>query len=161
MKLDNNILDRVERDSKYIENIVKDISNKEIGFIDDYIEKIKISLDEEDLSIDELNTVLIRLCSFYYFLVDKQESASIKGDIASMVRNEKYNSSFLESQGTIAKKQALAESDSMGEHIVSKIYFSVYKTLKYKRESVNTLIDAIKKIVTSKVKELELVGRCG
>lgn len=154
MKVDNNILDKIERDSKYIENIVREISNKEIGFIDDYIEKIKISLDEEDLSINELNTILIRLCSFYYFLVDKQESASIKGDIASMVRDERYNSSFLESQGTIAKKQALAESNSMEENIVSKIYNSVYKTLKYKRESVNTLIDAIKKVISSKVIEL-------
>ncbi len=154
MKVDNNILDKIERDSKYIENIVREISNKEIGFIDDYIEKIKISLDEEDLSIDELNTILIRLCSFYYFLVDKQESASIKGDIASMVRDERYNSSFLESQGTIAKKQALAESNSMEENIVSKIYNSVYKTLKYKRESVSTLIDAIKKVISSKVIEL-------
>lgn len=154
MKVDNNILDKIERDSKYIENIVREISNKEIGFIDDYIEKIKISLDEEDLSINELNTILIRLCSFYYFLVDKQESASIKGDIASMVRDEKYNSSFLESQGTIAKKQALAESNSMEENIVSKIYNSVYKTLKYKRESVSTLIDAIKKVISSKVIEL-------
>nr|DAQ27987.1 MAG TPA: hypothetical protein [Caudoviricetes sp.] len=154
MRVDNNILDKIERDSKYIENIVREISNKEIGFIDDYIEKIKISLDEEDLSINELNTILIRLCSFYYFLVDKQESASIKGDIASMVRDERYNSSFLESQGTIAKKQALAESNSMEENIVSKIYNSVYKTLKYKRESVSTLIDAIKKVISSKVIEL-------
>mgnify|MGYP000961512430 FL=1 len=154
MKVDNNILDKIERDSKYIENIVREISNKEIGFIDDYIEKIKISLDEEDLSINELNTILIRLCSFYYFLVDKQESASIKGDIASMVRDERYNSSFLESQDTIAKKQALAESNSMEENIVSKIYNSVYKTLKYKRESVSTLIDAIKKVISSKVIEL-------
>ena len=154
MKVDNNILDKIERDSKYIENIVREISNKEIGFIDDYIEKIKISLDEEDLSINELNTILIRLCSFYYFLVDKQESASIKGDIASMVRDERYNSSFLESQGTIAKKQALAESNSMEENIISKIYNSVYKTLKYKRESVSTLIDAIKKVISSKVIEL-------
>lgn len=155
------IFENVEHKSLNIEKLLKKIVDKEIGFIDDYIEKIKVSLDEEDLSIDELNTILFRLCSFYYFLVDKQESASIRGDIASMVRNEKYNSSFLESQGTIAKKQALAESDSMEENIVSKIYNSVYKTLKYKRESVSTFIDAVKKVTSTKIAEMQLTQKAG
>lgn len=141
-------------DSKTIETIVKQIVDKEIGFIDEYINDIKKALDEEDLSIEELNRILIRLCTFSYHISERQEMLGVRSDIADMLHKEVYNNNFLDSVGTIAKKQSLAEESAKEEAVVSIIYNKAYKILKNKRDSIDKYSDAVKKIIHSKITEL-------
>ena len=147
-------MQKIDMDSKTIETIVKQIVDKEIGFIDEYINDIKKALDEEDLSIEELNRILIRLCTFSYHISERQEMLGVRSDIADMLHKEVYNNNFLDSVGTIAKKQSLAEESAKEEAVVSIIYNKAYKILKNKRDSIDKYSDAVKKIIHSKITEL-------
>jgi hypothetical protein len=141
-------------DSKTIETIVKQIVDKEVGFIDEYINNIKQALDEEDLSIEELNRILIRLCIFSFHIAERQELIGVRSDIAEMLHKEVYNNNFLDSVGTIAKKQSLAEEMAKEEAVVSIVYNKAYKILKNRRDSIDRFADAVKKVIQSKIVEL-------
>jgi len=148
------LLEKVGEDSKPIEEIIKQIVDKEIGFIDEYINDIKKALDEEDLSIEELNRILIRLCTFSFHIAERQELIGVRSDIADMFHKEVYNNNFLDSVGTIAKKQSLAEELAKEEAVVSIVYNKAYKILKNKRDSIDRFADAVKKVIQSKIVEL-------
>ena len=152
--MNNKLLEMVNKDSKAIETIVKEIVDVEIGFINEYIDDINKALDEDDLTVEQLNRILIRLCSFSYYISERQEMLGVRSDIAEMVYKEKYNNNFLESVGTIAKKQSIAEESAREEAVVSIVYNKTYKILKNKRDSIDKYSDAVKKVIHSKVVEM-------
>lgn len=141
-------------DSKTIETIVKQIVDKEIGFINEYVDDINKALDEDDLTVEQLNRILIRLCSFSYYIAERQEMLGVRSDIADMLHKEVYNNNFLDSVGTIAKKQSLAEEMAKEEAVVSIVYNKAYKILKNRRDSIDKYSDAVKKVIHSKITEL-------
>nr|DAN24211.1 MAG TPA: hypothetical protein [Caudoviricetes sp.] len=152
--VNSSLMQKIDMDSKTIETIVKQIVDKEVGFIDEYINNIKQALDEEDLSIEELNRILIRLCIFSFHIAERQELIGVRSDIAEMLHKEVYNNNFLDSVGTIAKKQSLAEEMAKEEAVVSIVYNKAYKILKNRRDSIDRFADAVKKVIQSKIVEL-------
>lgn len=107
--------------------------------------------------MDELNRIMIKLCSYAYFIVTKQELMGIRQDISEAIRAERYNEVYMNiSVGTIAKKTAEAESSVKEEAVIALIYNRVYKIMKGKYESVNRLIDVVKKIVSSRIQSMQL-----
>ena len=152
--MNTKLLEKVGEDSKSIEDIIKKIVDKEIGFINEYVDDINKALDEDDLTVEQLNRILIRLCSFSYYIAERQEMLGVRSDIADMLHKEVYNNNFLDSVGTIAKKQSLAEEMAKEEAVVSIVYNKAYKILKNKRDSIDKYSDAVKKIIHSKITEL-------
>lgn len=119
--------------------------------------KSVLEMDSDDLTMDELNRIMIRLCSYAYFVVTKQELMGIRQDISEAVRAERYNEAYMNiSVGTIAKKTAEAESSVKEEAVIALIYSRAYKIMKGKYESVNRLIDVVKKIVSSRQQQMAL-----
>ena len=147
-------MQKIDMDSKTIETIVKQIVDKEIGFINEYVDDINKALDEDDLTVEQLNRILIRLCSFSYYIAERQEMLGVRSDIADMLHKEVYNNNFLDSVGTIAKKQSLAEEMAKEEAVVSIVYNKAYKILKNRRDSIDKYSDAVKKVIHSKITEL-------
>lgn len=147
-------MQKIDTDSKTIETIVKQIVDKEIGFINEYVDDINKALDEDDLTVEQLNRILIRLCSFSFYIAERQELLGVRADISEMLHKEVYNNNFLDSTGTIAKKQSIAEESAKEEAVASIIYNKAYKILKGKRDSVDKYSDAVKKVIHSKVVEM-------
>lgn len=130
--------------------------------MDEYIEHIRKVLDTEvsDLSIEDLNRILIKITTYSYFLVAKQEFLGIRHDIAALVYSEKFNLSYMgATTGTVASKTAKAEESAKDEKVVSVIYDRAYKILKMKSDAAIRMIDSIKKIVSSRLQEISLAGR--
>ena len=152
--MNTKLLEKVGEDSKSIEDIIKKIVDKEIGFINEYVDDINKALDEDDLTVEQLNRILIRLCSFSYYIAERQEMLGVRSDIADMLHKEVYNNNFLDSVGTIAKKQSLAEEMAKEEAVVSIVYNKAYKILKNRRDSIDKYSDAVKKVIQSKITEL-------
>ena len=146
----------VEEESTQIETIVNEIVNSVTKEIDDYIENIKHELDGEDLTISELNLILMRLCSFSYYLASKQEMVGIRQDISSIIEKEQFNLYFIGSTGTVASKTSQAEEKTKEERVISLVWEKSYKILKNKYDSINRYIDSVKKIITGKIREMEL-----
>lgn len=159
MDINKEIQQKVEADAQVIESIVVDIVEAQTKELDEYVRNIKkvLEMDSDDLTMDELNRIMIRLCSYAYFIVSKQELMGIRQDISEAIRAERYNEAYMNlTVGTVAKKTAEAESAVKEEVVIALIYSRAYKIMKGKYDSVNRLIDAVKKIVSSKIQAMQL-----
>lgn len=149
----------IEQDAKSIDAMVNQIVENSTKEIDEYIENIKRELDVADLSISELNRILIRLSMYYYYLAREQEMVGIRQDIAAIYEKEKYNLHFMGAVGTVASKTSQAEEKTKEERVIALVWEKSYKILKNKYTSLGVFVDAVKKIITTKIKELELTAR--
>ena len=158
MKINKEIQERVEQNSFAVEEMVNQIVDKYTSELDRYVNKIKNVLESgEELELNDLNQIMIRLCSYAYFLSSKQELIGIRKDISESIKDEKYNQVYMNlSVGTVANKTAKAEEESKEEAIVGLIYDRAYKIMKNKYDSTVRLVDATKKIISSRISVAEL-----
>ena len=105
----------IEQDAKSIDAMVNQIVEDSTKEVDEYIENIKRELDVAELSISELNLILMKLCSYYYYLAKEQELVGVRQDIAT-----------------------------------------IYEILKNKSVAISSYIESVKKIITGKIKEMEM-----
>jgi hypothetical protein len=113
----------------------------------------------DDLTESELSKIMIVLNSYAYFLGAKAELSAIKSDVSEMVYNERYNLELLTASGTVAARSSIASSKSQEEEVIKIIYNRVYKILKNKLDSTIRMSDGVKKIISLRVKAMELAGR--
>lgn len=158
MKLNEAIKAQVESDSLVLEQIVNDIVSSYTKELDDYVDKIKAVLDDntDELTEQDLNQIMIKLCSYMYFVSSKQELLGIKSDIAEALRDERYNTAFMNATGTVASKESQALSAIKEEDVIKIVYERAYKILKNKYNAVDKWIDAIKKILTMRIQLMNL-----
>ena len=148
----------IEADSQILENIVNDIVNSYTKELDEYVNKIKSVLDDDTdgLTEHDLNQIMIKLCSYMYFIGSKQELLGIRADISDALRDEKYNLAFMSATGTVASKESQALNAIKEEEVIKVIYDRAYKIMKNKYAAVDKWIDAIKKILSMRIKLLEI-----
>lgn len=148
----------IEADSQVLENIVNDIVNSYTKELDEYVNKIKSVLDDDTdgLTEHDLNQIMIKLCSYMYFIGSKQELLGIRADISDALRDEKYNLAFMSATGTVASKESQALNAIKEEEVIKVIYDRAYKIMKNKYAAVDKWIDAIKKILSMRIKLMEV-----
>ena len=148
----------IEADSQTLEDIVNDIVNSYTKELDEYVNKIKSVLDDDTdgLTEHDLNQIMIKLCSYMYFIGSKQELLGIRADISDALRDEKYNLAFMSATGTVASKESQALNAIKEEEVIKVIYDRAYKIMKNKYAAVDKWIDAIKKILSMRIKLLEI-----
>lgn len=130
--------------------------------MDEYIENVQHVLDTEssDLSIEDLNRILIKITTYSYFMCTRQEILGIRHDIADLMLSEKYNSVYMaQTAGTVPTKTAKATEGSKEEKVMSVIFDRAYKIIKLKNEAAIRMIDSVKKIVSSRLQEMQLANR--
>lgn len=154
-------LKTIENESMNIDAFVNKILENEVKELDSYMDNLKKELNLSDLSIQELNQVLMKLCSYSYYLSTRQEIIGVRQDIAAIYEKEKYNKSFNDLQGTVASKTSRAEELAQEEAIISLIWEKAYKAIKLRIDSLNRYIDAIKKITSTKIAEMQLTQKAG
>ena len=149
---------QVEEDSLVIEKIVNDIVSSYTKELDEYVNKIKSVLDDDTdgLTEHDLNQIMIKLCSYMYFIGSKQELLGIRADISDALRDEKYHLSFMNATGTVASKESQALNAVKEEEVVKIVYDRAYKIMKNKYAAVDKWIDAIKKILSMRIKLMEM-----
>ena len=151
----------VENESLNIDALVNKILENEVKELDAYMNNLKRELNLSDLSISELNLVLMKLCSYSYYLSTRQELIGVRQDIAAIYEKEKYNKSFNDLQGTVASKTSRAEELTQEEAIISLVWEKAYKAIKLRIDSLNRYIDAVKKITSTKIAEMQLTQKAG
>ena len=157
MKLE--IQNQVETQALELEKIVNELVKKYTDDLDEYMHKIRIVLENpnDELTIQDINKILIRLTSYNYFLGTKCELAGIRADVSEAIRAEKYNNAYMNTVGgTVASKQAHAEEIAKEEQVIAMIYSRVYKILKNTCANVDKTIDSLKKILGVRIAEMNL-----
>lgn len=152
-----NVSNGIDYNSKIIDLLVdQEVSNccKEL---DDYIRFIRnILISDTSPTNEELNDFALRIPTLMYFAISEQEKLGIKDDISESTRKEAFNTAYASALGTIGDKTAYAEISSLEEQAFVIVNSRAYKTVKIKLEKAQELLDSIKKVITSRIKEMEL-----
>lgn len=153
------IQDKVETNSKQIENIINEIIEPYCKGLDDYVTFIKdILSDGEKPPTDiELEDFCMNLGTHIYFAGSMVEQLGIKDDISKAVYKEMYHSSRASlDKGTVADKDSLAELESQKEYLINVCYNRAFRILKAKVENAQELLSSCKKVLTRRIGEYSL-----
>lgn len=155
---------RVEANSRQIDEIVDGIIQPYCKGLDEYVELVASILEESnDPPTDqELDDICMNLSTRIYFAGGLCERLGIRDDIAKAVYKESYHSnrSVLD-KGTVADKDSLAELRSQHEAIISAAFTRAYKIMKSKIENAQELLQSCKKVLSRRMQELELTRMGG
>ena len=157
------IQNKVDVNSKLIDEIVNRLVLKYCNELDTYMHKIKIILQDEinppkDL---ELENFVLSLPVLLYFTSEAQESLGIKEDMSKAIKSEVYNVAYKEASGTVADKTTKAEQESSNEIITYIIYQRAYKKIKLRMEAGYEMLSSVKKVMSKRIVEFELSRTSG
>lgn len=152
-------MNKVENNSRSIEEIVNEIIKPYCEELDNYVDFIKSILKDESNppTAQELDDFCINLSTYLYYAGGMQERLGIKDDIARAVYKEVYhtNRDSIE-KGTVADKDSLAELASQEEALVSMAYKRAYGIMKMKVAAGQEILSSVKKVISRRLAEMEL-----
>ena len=154
----NTLLDSAE--SIIGDNIVNQVNNltNELDTLMDIMHK-KVNKDEYEISDKELEKLIIRLPILIYELNNTLMKAGIREDLAKIIKQTNYNSSYIMQEGTIADKKAGAELDIKEEILLETTWKRSVKIINQKMEIAGELLSAVKKLLTKRMEELSIIKR--
>ena len=153
------IREKVEINSKSIEDIVNEIIQPYCKDLDKYVLFIKDCLGdgENPPTSAELDDFCMNLSTYIYFAGGMVEQLGIRDDISKALYNEMYHQSRADlSSGTVADKDSLAELASQQEKLVNVCYNRAWRILKSKVENAQELLSSCKKVLSRRISEQEL-----
>lgn len=162
MNVNNTIVEHVEKDSSSLDSIIDKVVSESTGALEAYVDNIRKFLENgtEEVSLDDLNNMALRVASYLFFLSSHVEKVGLRSSIANIIRDEKYNKCYISiEKGTIADKQAQALEEVKEEELVNIIFDRAYKILKNRYSSAERLNDTLRKIISSKISEMELTRK--
>lgn len=159
MLVNYDILERVKKDSSFIDKVVDEVVSEYTGNLEKYVESIKSFLEEgvQDVTTHDLNNMSLRVASYLFFLSSNMEKVGIRASVASALHDEKYNNAYTElTTGTIADKQAKATNAVKEEEVINIIFDKSYRILKNRYSATEKLVDCIRKVISARMSEAEL-----
>lgn len=154
------LVERVDKNSIYINDIVDDIVRKHCQPLDDLMEIISETLgDASNPPTDlELDQMALKLPTTMYFVGSAQEALGIKEDVSQAIKLDIFNRVRLETTGTVADKDTKAALASQQEFIVNAIYGRAYKKVRQRLEIASDMLSSVKKVITRRMYEMQLSG---
>lgn len=166
MRIDNvdlervaKVQDKVEENSKLIDNLVQDVIKPYCKDLDKYVAFIKECLKDgqNPPTNEELDDFVLNLSTYIYWASGSCEQLGIRDDISKAVYKEIYHTKRNELRsGTVADKDSIAELESIQEQITNIVYNRSYKIMKAKVENAQELLSSCKKVLSHRLSEMEL-----
>lgn len=154
----NEVIEIVEDDAYTIEEVVQQLVSQYCGNLDDFMEHIETQLNNPSypVSDEELENFALKLPNLLYFTGEAVESIGIREDIAKGIKQDLYNKVHMSSSGTVADKNAKAESETKMEYIVHSAYQRAYKKIKLRMEAGYEMLNSVKKVMSRRMLEVQL-----
>lgn len=154
----NSLLDHAE--SIIGTNIITQVNDltKELDTLMDMMHK-KINREEYDISDKELEKLIIRLPILIYELNNTLMKAGIREDLAKIIKQTNYNSSYVMQEGTIADKKAGAELDIKEDILLETTWKRSVKIINQKMDIAGELLSSCKKILSKRMEEINIMKR--
>lgn len=147
--------------SKDIDSHVDFVVNKFTEGLDKVITEIEAIL-ASDYTDEELDKGLLDLTVQLYYVGAELERVGIREDVAKMIRTRVFAEAFLISEEkTVAAKESEAVMKAEVDELAYICYNRAYRTMKLKYDTGSELLNSIKKVMTRKLSEKELVARRG
>lgn len=119
----------------------------------------KINREEYDISDKELEKLIIRLPILIYELNNTLMKAGIREDLAKIIKQTNYNSSYVMQEGTIADKKAGAELDIKEDILLETTWKRSVKIINQKMDIAGELLSSCKKILSKRMEEINIMKR--
>lgn len=154
----NSLLDHAE--SIIGTNIITQVNDltTELDTLMDMMHK-KINREEYDISDKELEKLIIRLPILIYELNNTLMKAGIREDLAKIIKQTNYNSSYVMQEGTIADKKAGAELDIKEDILLETTWKRSVKIINQKMDIAGELLSSCKKILSKRMEEINIMKR--
>ena len=160
MKVDTieQLMDKVDEDSEYIQQIVDHLVESCCSTLDEYVKYISglLANSSAEVTNDQLDDIILTIPTLMYFVGTQQEKYGIKRDVSKASKMIIYNKVFKETAGIQADKKSAAEKATFDEDMVATIYSSAYDTIKSKLAYATELLQSAKKVVSRRMTEIEL-----
>lgn len=149
---------RIDSNSEVIDGIVNRLVAKYCRDLDEYVENIRIKIQdlESPPTLQELEHFTLNLPTLLYFSGEALEALGVKEDMAKAVKMEVYNQIFESAQKTVKDKTAAAELGSQTEYLTHTAYQRAYKKIKFRIDAATELLQSVKKVLSSRMVEMEL-----
>lgn len=154
----SNTISNIDESASYIDELVDTLVNSCCTELDNYIQYVKRLLDDVDTPISdvELDDIILTIPTLLYFTGNAQESMGIREDISKMDEINKYNNIFIQSEGTVQAKQAIAKLQTQNEALATMVYQRTCKKIKLRCDYALEILQSTKKILSRRLAELEL-----
>lgn len=141
-------------------NIITQVNDltTELDTLMDMMHK-KINREEYDISDKELEKLIIRLPILIYELNNTLMKAGIREDLAKIIKQTNYNSSYVMQEGTIADKKAGAELDIKEDILLETTWKRSVKIINQKMDIAGELLSSCKKILSKRMEEINIMKR--
>lgn len=141
-------------------NTLVDIAN---DIIAPYVKDVNSLINEAEtyinnLTIDYLRDLMLKLSLKAFQLCEIKEKATIKAVCAESIRKEKYAVKFGGLSGSVASKENEALTSISYEILAETTYDLVGNLLKTKLDEVHRVVDSIKTIIMSRMQEAKLTN---
>ena len=162
MSVNKEIMEKVEEDSLELDKLVDEICDPYTKPLDNSIKQLQVftSQDSVDISSDDLNRSMLFISSSLYALVPCISKTALRGAIANMLKDEKYNEFYSKlTEGTISDKKSIAELQAVEHTVIVELHKRCYERLKLCYSAGENVYSALKKISSQRVAELSLSNR--
>lgn len=166
--LDKNRIDEkiaeVEDNMSYFNSVFEKVVDGYTRSLDEIMAEIDDEIVTKDYpSTDVLEKYLLKLSNCIYFISERAEKLGIYDALTKTAFKETYNNIYLESnvgvvggkKPTVAESTAIAENGSVYEATINDLYNRVYKTVKAKLDSANTMLSSISKLISRRMNEMQ------
>lgn len=166
-KIDSIIQD-TEQNITYFNEVFEKIVDSYTRPLDEIMAGVYDDIVTQDYpSTDVLEKYFLKLSNCIYFMSEKSEKLGVYDALTKTAFKEMYNKLYLESQGsnvgvvgakkpTVAESTAVAENGTVYELTVNDLYNRVYKTVKTKLDSANTMLSSISKVISRRMSETQM-----
>ena len=146
--------DAAEVYNKIVESVTRDL--------DEVMQEVyREVVLQEDAPIDKVQNLFLKLGNYVYFFGSSVEKLGLDSDLAENLMKEKYNNAYNDNlmnpdgkKRTANELTAIAEAASFSETVMNDIYKRVYKTVKFKVDSAQSMVSSLSKVLSKKMQEM-------
>lgn len=149
-------LDNTHTAYQELVDISNDIVSKCVKDINPII--ISINNNIQNLSNDQIREYMLSISLKAYSLAEIKEKASMKAEVAEILKKEAYATEFNGADGTVAVRENLAQINVADEILSQTVNELVADILKVKLDELHRLIDVLKTVLMSRLSEAKLLS---
>jgi len=148
-------------------NSLIEIADKVVASYTDDLDSIMKGINENIIGIDNppvnvIEKYFLELSNAIYFVSARVEKVGIYDGVSKAAAQAAYNKSYTAKQtkdfceskkSTIADLTVYAQNNSIYENMVNELYSRVYKTIRSKIETAQTMVATLSKVISKRMSE--------
>lgn len=148
-------VNEIDKHSEAITKLVAQVIKPATADLDDVMAKINNTVKDGDAPLPILEDLLLTLTSQIYRTTVRVETIGVQADMSRAVYTDEYQNAIRNATGTVQEKAAKADIVSQYSALAMDIRSRAYKIGKGKLDAAENMMNALRKVITSRITERE------